>query len=148
MQLNKNVCFFMFLFISSNNFLLIFQDIAEFATRSLSNAKKVGDELLVTKLHRLLTPVMNGSQIVQRDVDELEAYFWSVNRLSISPGGQNEKNNASGDALDQLILCARSLKHDVTEIANFLALNSSTLFREQDVAVSVKSLNQMVKFSL
>jgi hypothetical protein len=103
---------------------------ADFASRSMSNVKKLGDEVLLAKLHRLLTPVINGSQIVQRDVDELEAYFWSVDRLSVSPG--THEKNISGDALDQLILCAKSLKHDVTEISNFLALNSTALFREDD----------------
>lgn len=83
----------------------------------------------MTKLHRLIIPIMNGSGIIQRDVDELDGYFWSPDRLSVSSG--SHEKNASGDALDQMILCARSLKHDVTEIANFLALNSSTLFRDQ-----------------
>jgi len=106
---------------------------ADFASRSMSNVKKLGDEGLLTKLHRLLTPVMNGSQIIQRDVDELEAYFWSVDRLSVaSSSGNHASKNVSGDALDQLILCARSLKHDVTEISNFLALNSSALFKEDE----------------
>jgi len=66
-------------------------------------------------------------------LDELDAYFWSVDRLCVAHG-TNAKTASPPDALDQLVLCARSLKHDVTEIANFLALNSSALFKETDVS--------------
>ena len=109
----------------------------DFCSRSLSNGKKFSIEAHVIKLQRLLTPLINGSQIIQRDIDELEAYFWSAERLSRPAGGgdgkQNSKNNVTpSDALDQLVLCAKSLQHDVTEIANFLALNSTALFRETE----------------
>ena len=100
----------------------------DFSSRSVSNAKKFSIEALVMKLQRLLTPLINGSQIIQRDVDELEAYFWSVDRLSVS----SFQSSSPTDALDQLVICAKSLLHDVTEVANFLALNSSALFREAE----------------
>lgn len=69
-------------------------------------------------------------------MDELDAYFWSVDRLSLSGGDvQHPSSNhlvSSSDALDQLILCSRSLKHDVTELANFLALHSTALYNKPE----------------
>jgi len=104
------------------------QDFTDFCSRTVSNAKRFGLDGLVLRLQKLLGPLSNGSQILQRDVDELEAYLWSVDRLSV---GANEKE-AVGDALEQLVLCARSLQYDVTEIANFIALNSTPLFQETE----------------
>jgi len=88
-------------------------------------------------MQRLLTPVIDGTQIIRKDVDELDAYNWSIDRLSAA---ENSGRNISGDALDQLILCAKSLKYDATEIANFLAYNSTVLFStENENKNSVKS---------
>ncbi|CAL8133119.1 unnamed protein product [Orchesella dallaii] len=130
---------------SCTRLCLAIKDMADFASRSLSNAKRLPDDSssISVRLHRLLTPVINGSQIIQRDVDELEAYFWSIDRLSISNGdSSNNHMNGSGDALDQLILCSRSLKHDVTELANFLALHSTALYKEAERQSLVQNQNQ------
>lgn len=113
------------------------QDLSDFCSRAIFNAKKCGDVQIMKKMQRLLTPVIDGTQIIRKDVDELDAYNWSIDRLSAA---ENSGRNISGDALDQLILCAKSLKYDATEIANFLAYNSTVLFStENENKNSVKS---------
>ncbi|CAG7833422.1 unnamed protein product [Allacma fusca] len=109
---------------------LAVKDLTDFCSRTVSNARTFSIEILVTKLQRLLNPLINASQIIQRDIDELEAYFWSVDRLS-RPVDSNGRTSSS-DALDQLVLCARSVQHDSTEIANFIALNSKAFFLDQE----------------
>ena len=110
---------------------------SDFSARSVSNAKKLGLEPLVLRLQRLLNPLTTGSHIIQKDVDELEAYLWSIDRLSVPIS----EDAPSADALDQLVLCARSLQHDVTEIANFIALNSTALFRDEEALTTVSQMN-------
>lgn len=111
-----------------------------FCTRSISNAKKPGTEtILVAKLQRLLTPLIKSSQIIERDVEELEAQFWSIDKLCIrnyNHDGSKSLDEQTIDVLDQLVLCAKSLTHDVTEMANFIALNSTTLFREDQIPIN------------
>lgn len=100
-------------------------DLAEFGDGALGNAAKADDKRLAVKLKPLVKALRDADKLVHDVSQNLDLHGWTIQTLA----KEDEKQNRSGDNLNQLIACAQTLTEDVRQITSFIQGNATLLFK-------------------
>ncbi|RUS80601.1 hypothetical protein EGW08_011656 [Elysia chlorotica] len=100
------------------------QEFVEFSLKALSNAIRLPDRHLASRLQKQVSPLQSTLDFVNKSFHNLEEAKWQVALLS-EPLPKNKP-----DDLGQIALVAKDLSQEVKRVASFIQSNGSTLFKK------------------
>ncbi|KAK3707395.1 hypothetical protein RRG08_034452 [Elysia crispata] len=100
------------------------QEFVEFSLKALSNAIRLPDRHLASRLQKQVSPLQNTLDFVKKSFHNLEEAKWQVALLS-EPIPINKP-----DDLGQIALVAKDLLQEVKRVASFIQSNGPILFKK------------------
>lgn len=105
----------------------VLQEFVHFAQGALVNSTHASDKTLSKKLSKLVRPLTDCNDIIQKAGQSLEECGWQMYKP------EDPLALATPDELDQFVACSRSANDDVRQVASFIQGNCTLLFRRSEV---------------